>query len=103
MKEIFIESINEKKQISITFKSKEKGIITRQCIPFDYGPWRRKLVDNPDRFHMYDLNSPDGKHNLSILPDQIISIEKTEVVFDPKDYINWTPNWFVSRNWGKFS
>jgi hypothetical protein len=72
--ENFLQAINEKKFVQVKFNSHEKGIIQRICVPFDYGPWKRKI---PDRYHFYDLDSPDGEHNLSILPEQIISIDVT--------------------------
>ena len=81
---------------------KEKGKIERICIPFDFGPSRR-YKDKESRFHFYDLDSPEGNHNLSILPSQIITIEILKESFSPKDYIKWKPNWFIKRNWGKLS
>lgn len=103
MKSTFLQAIQEKKQIEITFNSKSKGVITRICIPFDYGPSRRNLKVNPDRYHAYDLNSPDGRHTISLLPEQIIRITLLEDSFEPADYITWNPNWFVERDWGKYS
>ncbi len=101
MKE-FLEAINNKLILQITFDSKEKGIIKRTCIPFDFGP-SRKYKDGLDRYHFLDLDSPDGKHNLSILPDQVLNMTLTNNTFNPADYISWTPNWHISRDWGEFS
>lgn len=101
MKE-FIEAINNKLILQITFDSKEKGIIKRTCIPFDYGP-SRKYKDGLERYHFLDLDSPEGKHNLSILPQQVIDMVLTNKEFDPADYISWTPNWHVSRDWSAYS
>lgn len=101
MKE-FLEAINNKLILQITFDSKEKGIIKRTCVPFDFGP-SRKYKDGLDRYHFLDLDSPDGKHNLSILPDQVINMALTNNNFNPADYISWTPNWHISRDWGEFS
>jgi hypothetical protein len=100
--ELFIESLNSKKIIIVTFDSHEKGVITRTCIPFDFGPSRR-YKDGQDRYHFYDLDSPDGSHNLSILPEQIVDISISEESFEPGIYVTWTPNWFVKRDWGKYS
>lgn len=102
MESDFLFAINEMLITEITFKSAEKGIITRLCIPFDFGPSRR-YKDGLDRYHFYDLNSPEGKHNLSILPEQLISITLTDNNFNPSDYITWSPNWFVKRDWGIYS
>jgi hypothetical protein len=97
--DLFILSINDRKILKITFDSKEKGVIERICVPFDFGP-SRKYKDGLDRYHFYDLNSPEGKHNLSILVEQLLSCEIQDILFDPKDYVTWTPNWIVKRDWG---
>lgn len=102
MKDVLIDAINQKLKISVTFNSIEKGEITRICIPFDFGPSRR-YKDGLDRYHFYDLDSPDGKHNLSLLPEQVLEIKLTTETFNPEDYVTWTPNWFMSREWGKYS
>lgn len=41
-KEKFFKAIDEKLKVKITFDSIEKGIITRVCIPFDFGPSQKK-------------------------------------------------------------
>jgi hypothetical protein len=102
MKEVFLNALKTKKILTVTFTSKEKGTITRKCIPFDFGP-SRKYRDNLDRYHFYDLDSPDGQHNLSITPNQIINITSSDENFEPKDYVKWTPNWHIERNWGNYS
>lgn len=102
-KDKFISAIHQKRKLEVTFDSNEKGVITRICIPFDFGP-SRKYKDGLNRFHFYDLNSPDGKHNLSILPEQIVKILILDDTFNPGDYITWSPmNWFVKRDWGMYS
>ena len=100
---VFLQAITEKKKILVRFQSKEKGMVQRLCIPFDFGPSHRNLKINPDRYHFYDLNSPDGKHTLSILPEQLIEIELLEENFNPADYITWNTNWFIKRDWGIYS
>lgn len=99
----FLAAIHSKKLVECTFDSIDEGRKTRICVPFDYGPWRRNMSPNPDRFHFYDLDSPDGKHNLSILPNQVISLKILNQDFEPGDYIKWSPNWFISRDWGEYS
>lgn len=101
-KEIFLKAIHEKKLVEIVFNSFEKGVITRICIPFDYGP-SRKYKDNRERYHFFDLNSPEGKHNLPVLPEQLMKIRILDKNFNPSDYVKWTPRWFVSRDWGDYS
>ena len=100
--EKFISAIMNKKIISLKFDSKEKGVIVRLCVPFDYGP-SRIYKDSRDRYHLLDLNSPEGRHNLSILPEQVIDIEITNECFDPSDYVHWKPNWHIKRDWGEYS
>jgi hypothetical protein len=101
-KELMLKSIHKKQLVKVKFNSKEKGIIERTCVPFDIGI-SRKYRSSDEWFHYYDLNSPSGEHNLPILPENLIEINILETGFDPKDYVYWKPNWFVSRNWGEFS
>ncbi len=102
IKEDFFKAINEKRIVEVTFLSSDKGFITRECVPLDFGPSRR-TKDQTDRYHFYDLNSPDGEHILSILPDQIKSLILTDQNFDPSKIVTWQPNWFVKRDWGSYS
>jgi len=104
LKDDFLKSIHEKRIVRITFNSYEKGIITRNCIPYDFGMSRNpKLQDGRERYHFYDLNSPDGQHNLSILPEQLLKLELLAEHFEPAQYVTWKPRWFVQRDWGKYS
>ena len=98
----FLEALHEKRKVSVKVNSFEKGIIVRKCVPFDYGASKR-YHDNSDRYHFYDLDSPEGSHNLSILPSQLIEIAILDESFDPKDYVKWTPDWMIKRDWGDFS
>ena len=99
---IFITSINKKLVVKLIFKSVDKGILTRKCIPFDLGPSKR-FRDKSQRYHFLVLDGPKGKHNLSILPMQILKIELTELHFNPANYIKWKPKWFIKRDWGVYS
>lgn len=103
MNENFVQAINEKKLVLLKFDSYEKGIITRTCVPFDFGPSRR-YKDGQNRYHFYDLDSPSSNHNLSILPAQIINIQILDELFEPGNYVTWSPiKCFLQRDWGKFS
>ncbi|MFZ3053338.1 MAG: hypothetical protein WA099_08005 [Sulfuricurvum sp.] len=104
MLDIFLRGIHEKRYLFVDFVAKEDGQLRkRKCVPFDYGE-SRKYRDGKDRFHFYDLDSPDGKHNLSLLPEQIQKLDVLNDVFNPADYVTWTPiNWIVKRNWGDCS
>jgi hypothetical protein len=99
---LFIQSINEKLILELTFNSIEKGLLKRKCIPFDFGPSRR-FRDKSQRYHFLVLDGPEGRHNLSILPMQIVKIELTQIHFDPINYVKWKPKWFINRNWGVYS
>ena len=100
--EIFLKAIADKKLVNIVVNTHEKGIIERKCIPYDYGP-SRKYKDGLDRYHFYDLDSPEGNHNLSILPDQLVTISLSNTTFNPGDYVTWKPNWIIKREWGQYS
>ena len=100
--ETFIEAIDSQRKVSITFNSKEKGIITRECIPYDFGPSNR-FNDKQNRYHIYDLSSPKGPHIVAILSSQIINITLLDETFDPGDYVSWPPNWYYPRDWGHYS
>lgn len=102
---IFLYAIEKKEVVELTFESKEKGVITRECIPFDFGPSRRNLKINPSKYHFYDLDSPKGAHPLPVLPEQVIKIKLLDKTFDPANYITWEPpyNWHIQRDWGAYS
>ena len=100
---IFIQGIHDKKKIRLTFLSKEdEAILVRLCAPMDFGPSSRAKV-KVDRYHSWDYESDTGPHTLSLLPNQIKSIDLTDEEFDPAEFVEWTPNWLVSRDWGIYS
>ena len=100
---VFLEGIHQKKYLSVDFVAKEDGLLrNRKCVPFDYGK-SKKYKDNHDRFHFLDLDSPQGSHTLSILPEQVKRIELVHETFEPSEYVTWSPNWVVSRDWGIYS
>lgn len=102
----FIQALNEKRFVKVTFNSFEKWTITRTCVPFDFWP-SRIYKDWLDRFHFYDLDSPDDKkHNLPILPEQLLEIVLLDDTFEPETYITWNKDkikWFIRRDWGEYS
>ena len=106
MKEEFINAIREKNKVRLRFFSKDDGgIIARICAPMDYGPSRRAKMKN-DRFHLWDYDSDQVNHVLSLNPDQVVGLETLEEKFDPSDFVTWDVQkspWFVSRDWGEFS
>jgi len=103
MLEDFKGAIESRSKVQIDFVTKDGELKTRLCIPFDFGPSRRNLNPNPELYHFFDLNSPDGQHNLSLEPRAIRSMKVTDETFDPGDYVKWKPNWFLPRNWDEWS
>lgn len=104
MKAKFVDAIHFKSKVRLTFFSKEnKSMLVRICAPMDYGPSRRAVANKSDRFHFWDYESDAKNHTLSLLPSQIESIEVLGENFDPTDFVTWSPNWFVARDWGAYS
>ncbi|MDY0780430.1 hypothetical protein [Tenacibaculum sp. IB213877] len=99
---LFLKAINNKLIVKVTFNSTNKGILTRNCIPFDLGPSRR-FKDKAQRYHFLVLDGIEGRHNLSILPSQLLNIELTDKEFNPANFVKWKPKWFFKRNWGIYS
>lgn len=103
MLKVFLQGIHEKKYLSVDFVAKRDGLLrNRKCVPFDFGPSSRGN-DKTDKYHFLDLNSPQGSHTLSILPEQVTKIELMNETFEPSKYISWSPNWIIDRNWGEHS
>ena len=101
--ENFQASIQNKNKIRVTFFSKEDGRnIVRLCAPMDIGPSRR-TKDQSNRYHLWDFESDKKNHVLSILPEQIIDMEFVQDRFCPSEFVTWTPNWFIFRDWGVYS
>lgn len=106
MKEEFLRAIDNKLKVKVTFNAKEegKGQITRLCIPFDFGASQKvDAIDKSEKYHLYDLDSPDGPHNLPLNPEQIVNLQVLSEGFDPTDYVKWPPNWIYKRDWGIYS
>jgi len=102
-KDDFITAIQNKTKICLTFRSKEDGHnLVRLCAPMDYGPSRRAHNKN-DRFHLWDYESDQKNHALSLLPNQIVNMEFISETFDPSEFVTWETNWFVFRDWGRYS
>ena len=103
---IFITALEERAKVRLTFFSKEDGhAIVRTCAPMDYGPSRR-AHDKSDRYHLWDYDSDQARHTLSLLANQIGSIERLEEPFDPAEFVTWSlveHPWFYPRDWGAYS
>ncbi|WP_045577131.1 hypothetical protein [Desulfosporosinus sp. I2] len=102
----FVRAIQNKKMVQIRFYSKEDGVtIERTCAPMDFGPSRRARLKN-DRFHVWDIDSDEKPHILSLPPEQIVDIVVLDNEFNPSNIVNWDTNrtpWFVERDWGDVS
>lgn len=106
MRDTFIGAIHSKRQVRLTFYSQEDGHnLVRRCAPMDYGPSRR-AVDKSNRFHLWDFDSDERGHTLSLHRNQVVQIEVLDERFDPATFVSWdtTANpWFIERDWGPFS
>ena len=63
----------------------------------------RRAHDKSDRFHFWDYESDKKNHVLSLQPEAIKSLVVTDQNFHPQEFVNWTPNWFIARDWGQYS
>lgn len=103
MQSQFIDAIHSKNKLVVTFYSKEDGrSVTRSCAPMDYGPSRR-AADKSDRFHFWDFESDVKNHVLSLLPQQVLSLDLAPQSFIPSEFVTWDTKkspWFVVRDWG---
>jgi hypothetical protein len=64
-----------------------------------FGPSRR-AHDKNYRFHLWDYESDTKNHTLSLLPEQVVSMDVLSEDFEPSEFITWstkTSNWFVPR------
>lgn len=101
MQEDFIQAIHDKHKVRLTFFSKEDNHnLTRLCAPMDYGPsWR--ATDKTPRYNLWDYESDKARHTLSLLPNQIVTMEITSETFDPSEFITWDVTqspWFTPRD-----
>jgi len=99
---IFQKAIDDTLVVELRFKSSKGRVLTKTCIPFDYGPSRRCKNDS-NRYHFLVLHGPKGRHPLSILPRQVIHLKLTDEHFNPAKFIHWSPRWFLKRDWGDHS
>ncbi|RWX54811.1 hypothetical protein [Photobacterium chitinilyticum] len=99
----FVDAIQSKKKIRLTYLSKEDGKkLTKTCAPMDFGP-RRLAHNQSDRYHLWDFESDQRHHILSLLPERVVDMEFLADEFTPDDFISWPTNWFITRDWGKHS
>jgi hypothetical protein len=102
-KDDFIQAIHDRKKVRLTFFSQEDRChLTRVCAPMDFGPGR-KIHDGIDRFWVWDYESDTGKHTLPLRHERIQTMTVLDDVFDPAEFVTWTPAWIVPRDWGQCS
>lgn len=103
MTDNFIKAIQNKTKIRLSFYSKQDGaVLTRLCAPMDFGASKR-AKNKDDRYHLWDYESDTANHTLSLLPEQIVKMDFTDIEFDPSGFVTWTPNWIIERDWGILS
>ena len=106
MHEEFIQAIHNKRKIRLSYYADKHGkVITRLCIPYDFGPSRRDKIKK-NKYHFHDLEGSEGPHTTSILPEKIREIEVLDQNFDPEHYVTWDTEkspWHVKRDWGEYS
>ncbi|WP_444931337.1 hypothetical protein ACJJIF_06035 [Microbulbifer sp. SSSA002] len=99
-KEQFKSAIRNMTKVRLTFYSKEDGKnLVRLCAPMDYGP-SRSAHNKDERYHLWDYESDKENHVLSLLPGQVKDMEFLDEAFNPNEFVTWTANWFVDRDWG---
>jgi hypothetical protein len=99
----FLTALINKKKVLIRFFSKEDGtVLVRVCAPMDYGPSQRSK-DKSNRFHLWDFTSDVKSHVLNLKREQIVSLDTLPDSFEPSQFVTWTPNWIIPRNWGIYS
>lgn len=102
----FLEALQAKRRVTLGFYSKEDAsVLTRSCAPMDFGPSRR-AKNKDDRYHFWDYDSDTGRHTLSLVPDQVQSIQASDEEFSPAEFVTWSvaqSPWFVQRDWGEYS
>ena len=99
----FIASIKAKTKVRLTFYSKQdESQQVRLCAPMDFGASSR-AKNKDDRYHLWDYESERENHTLSLLPNQVVSMEFTDLGFNPAEFVTWKTNWIVKRDWGMYS
>lgn len=103
----FKKAIDQLLLVEVSFFSRDDNkVITRKCVPLDFGPSRRS-ASNAKKYHFLDLQSDSQPgHPLPLLPDQITVLKVLDEHFKPTNYITWKfekGSWFLPRDWGQFS
>ena len=68
----------------------------------DYGPGKR-IKDRIPRYWVWDYTSDTRAHVLGLLDRQITGLTVLADAFDPAEFVTWTPDWILARDWGVYS
>lgn len=98
----FIKAIHSKKLINLSYRKKDGTFTSRKCAPLDFGPHKR-YPNKGDLYHIWDFEGSNGPHVSSLEADQINSLEVLSEEFEPDEFVNWSVDWSIPRNWGAFS
>jgi hypothetical protein len=104
----FIEAIHNLRLVEVVFSAKKYGgdLIVCRCAPMDYGPTR---IDRcaTDRYHLWVYENlsaqADGWHPLMPIPHSVATIDMLDDGFDPGEFLDWPPSWWIPRDWGSYS
>ena len=84
--EVFITALREKKKLLVTYYNRKHGaFLTKMCVPIQHiGPLSEH---GSEYFYFWDEESDIGERLFGLPPSEIESMEQTEELFDPNNYI----------------
>jgi hypothetical protein len=83
---IFIQGIEQKKKLRLTFFSREHfRKLLRQCAPLYYSK-RQIEGDGLDSYYLWDFEATKGSRFLALPSSQIVTMELTEDTFNMEDF-----------------
>ncbi len=95
----FVAAIAELKQVNVRFYSvPDSGVVDRVCAPLDYGPGGG-VPDGLNRYWLWNLTVGQGPQLLSLVPEQIESLDVLGGVFDPAQLDLAPLPWTIPRPW----
>jgi len=96
--DLFIEAIETKKKVLLTFFSMDKGrAVSKICIPLDYGNNQSGFFPT---MYYHCLDCEADLKMLRIQSKQIYAVELLKASFNPTDFIKQVPpEWMIARKW----
>ena len=86
--DIFIQGIEQKRRLKLTFFSREHfRKLLRQCAPLYYSKGRIE-GDGLDSYYLWDFEATKGSHFLALPPSQIVTMELAEETYNVEDFSN---------------